>query len=547
MHVVAGTPPAVVTSSQVGAYAVTASRARAGWGTSDSVVWVVVLPPGSIADWEDENGVSKPKEKCGYQSYMRSGDRGYVIAEVDYPRPGCMFIKDDVRGSLSTIGGHEYVGAVTNPQLNGWYDGMGQHLPDLCRKRFIRGPGGEYVSQVWSNGDKRCVSSFTPRFAYRITGVRKPDGDNGPNSPYTRGHSYSAAIINAVNTGNMTWLAFGAKTTYLATADNGCSPFTDTGKASRWASCRRLYMSNRYVDPGESTQFTFSLRPDGSLVDGRRYEEAFTLIAGTTWMSNTGSTSARMTDMAMHTFAAANVASAPVGYVAVGQQGTDVKVPITLRNTGTATWFPNEVLTIGTPPGTASPYAARSWPKGPDGCRDCRAHRVTRLVPPGATYTFDLTLHLPANRKVGGVQTFYPFADVVRISDRATVPTQLKGGVFDVRVVVLPSPVGTHQVFGQGFADGGEPNAGTSGFSCVAVSNADAVSTGVTSCSVQVTTLAGQVFTASAGGSSTAGAVDVVAGLVPYDPAAGDTVVVCWAVTSTFLDGTKDDDTGCTR
>ena len=139
-HIIEGTPPAIVSDGRMATYPVKAAQAR-GWKTSDSVVWVVALPPGAVADYTGEGG---PYGKCGYQSYATSGDRRYVIAEVDYPRSGCGFASTS-RASASTIAVHEYVGAVTNPFLDGWYDGAGHHLPDLCRAKLFDGPGGERV------------------------------------------------------------------------------------------------------------------------------------------------------------------------------------------------------------------------------------------------------------------------------------------------------------------------------------------------------------------------------------------------------------------
>ena len=547
-YVVPGDLPDLVTDTQVGSYAVKASRAVPGWTTSDSVVWVVALPPHSIAD---PSGLA-PHQKCGYQGYVTSGSRRYIIAEVDYPRastsvrPGCDFIDGNPRGSATTIAAHEFVGAVTNPFMTGWYDSMDQHLPDLCRMLFIDGPGGEKVSKLWSNGDARCVSSFTPNFSYRVSMTAKPVGD-AEGSTYTRGHSYGSAVIRAKNTGNMPWLGFGAKKTYLGTADNACSAFTDR-ISTAWASCRRVLLTNNVVPARSSTEgeFVFPMRPDGSLNDGETVSETFRLIAGSTWMTNTGSTSARIGGMTLRRFAATAITPPTTGYVAVGTYGSDTSVNVTIQNTGTAPWYPREVLYIGTP--ISSPYAATGWPRGPGGCRTCRAHRVAQYVAPGGTYTFPLTLHLPDKKPLLLEKaTFYAYVDVERISDRSIDTTRL-GAKIEVQIVLVPSPVGPHDLYGIGLAssDSDGVPVGTSGFTCAAVSHADARSTSLTSCTASVTTANGATITASAPSITVDGAVALTTGSIPYDGDAGDVITVCWQARTDFLDGTSLIRNGCT-
>lgn len=67
-HILAGSPPPIASSAQVASYAVRASRERAGWKTSPSVVWVVALPPQSVAD----SATYGPYGKCGYQAHATS-------------------------------------------------------------------------------------------------------------------------------------------------------------------------------------------------------------------------------------------------------------------------------------------------------------------------------------------------------------------------------------------------------------------------------------------------------------------------------------------
>lgn len=550
-HIVDGTPATIV--REPAAYAVKADEQRSDWRTSANVVWVVALPKGSVADYDDpELG---PYGKCGYQGAAASGGRTYILAVVDYPREGCRY-DGGVRGGATTIAAHEYVGAVTNPEGTGWHDGLGQHLPDLCRARlFDNGPGGERVSMLWSNGARSCTTGEAPRWSYRVVDVHRPTGDAGSYA-YTKGHAYDGGIVRVKNTGNMAWTNTGAKKTYLATADNACSPFADSAAASGWASCRRIEMVQQSVAPGETAEFMFTLRPDGSFLDGEPDLAAhFRLVAGTTWMANTGSTMARLSGMAVRTFGAELVTGTlNTGYYAVGQPGTDAKVSVTLRNTGTATWFPREVVTIGTPQGTESAYAAPSWPTGPGGCRRCRAHRVSQLVAPGATYTFDVTLRIPDSKVIGDA-SFVVFSDVRQVGDKRIVSREAPTARIDIKVIPLPRPLGAHEVEGAGFADHGvhaddlaegtSVRASTSGFSCAGVASLDAVSTQIRACTAQVTSSSGAVWSGSAPNVRAHGPAAVTTGFVEYDSNAGDTIVVCWTVESAFLDGTRGTASGC--
>ena len=549
-HVLDVDPPDVVPYDTVVDYAVQAAGDHPGWTTNKSVVWVVALPPDALGYYERGSDT-----KCGYQNFDTRGGRPYAIALLDHPDQDCTFPDIGRRGSLTMIAAHEYVGAVANPELNGWYSryGTGDHLPDICiNAGFFRGPGGEWVEPVWSNADPdgldegECVQSFTPRFAYRVTSVSKPAGDVGLTPGYTRGHSYPGAVVTVVNTGNMPWLSFGAKKSYLGTADNLCSPFADRSTVGNWVSCRRIALPRLRVEPRRTARFVFALKPDGSLGDGRLdLVEMFRPVAGTTWMANTDSRAATLTDIDLNEFAAEVVGVPQLGVVAVGQHGTTTRVRVTLRNTGTAHWYPHEVLAIGTDAPTR--YRAADWPS------ETRAHRVGAgvvlpVTPPGAAYTFDLTLRLPAGEKdLLDTVTFFPFADVRRVADGGISVRKVTRGQIDVQLVKVHK-IPVRDVAGYGFASGDAAGtaADESGFSCLAVAGVDTTRTRITSCRATVTAAAGGSQAYEAAAVSADGPVAFTsAAWTGYRPGDGDTVSVCWAAEATFLDGTGGTHSGC--
>lgn len=549
---------------------------RLGWPTSDNTVWVIVLPPQSLADSGSSRG---PYGICGYQGYGASGGRKYAVAVLDVPTPyRCNFIENNLRGSLTTIAAHEYVGVVTNPWLNGWYDGLNQHLPDLCRALFFDGPGGEKVSRIWSDGNKGCVTSFTPTFRYRVDTRSAPPGDNGPGTVMSRGHSYKGGLFRVTNTGTMPWIPFSSTPTYLATAGDECSKFYDWTSGSGWASCRRIKLDSGGIGvlPGETTAFSFTMRPDARVLEGAGNEgQSFRLVVeNRATMTASSGSAPGITGLKIGRYNATAVVP-PGGYFAAGAAGSDVTVKVNVLNSGASTWYPNEVVNIGTPAGTSSRYAAGSWPTGPGGCRKCRAHRVKSVVPPNGNYSFDLVLHIPAGTlpvPPPPAATLLPVADVVRADTRTTVSAPyMTNGRFDVQFIVVPTVVGSHDVTGYALF-GRNPSvpdvvvpeapdlSGTAtmsaslvtlqagSFGCLAVATVDASTTAIDSCVATVTKASGEVRTYYASATSSTGAVatTVFAG-IDYDDAAGDAIRVCWSNTATFLSGSPVSRSDCAQ
>ncbi len=296
------------------------------------------------------------------------------------------------------------------------------------------------------------------------------------------------------------------------------------------------------------------------MLDGKEdLGQSFNLVTeNLAWMSPSSGSAPALTELKTSVFNATVIAP-PGGYFAAGAAGADTTVKVTVVNAGTAPWYPNEVVYIGTPPGTTSKFTAANWPKGPGGCRNCRAHRVSPLVAPGASYTFDLTLHIPA----GTLPVPAPYQDLLPVADVPRVDTGLLeskpymgAGQFRVTLVVVPKPLGYHEVTGYGLMGGTVPDLtpapttsstlalGT--FTCIAVADADALTTTVETCTVTVQHGDGTSESRSAGAATSSGSVAATGGTgLGYDPAAGDTAQVCWTASATFADGTTTRRTAC--
>ena len=545
------------TEDQVVQKAVDAYQAKKseGWRRGRNVVWIVLgQQAGGLPSDADGD--------CGKQVEGADGAANrYVVGYVDHPNGRCAALAPDVRGGYTQVAAHEYAGAVTNPYSgtnHAWQDGLEQHLPDLCQAgRVPDGPGGELVQKLWSNGHGRCVADFAPTYSYEVTEIVPPPSTE-ENGRYTPGHRYPGATIEVRNTGTMPWQTFGAWKTYLRATTPACSPLYDRTAGSGWVAgdCRFLTLRPDQENAerldivyGELAYVVFSVVPDGTLSQGEPFRQSFTVFSGPA-TSMSPSAGARP-ELAL-SIARFDAQPLTREVFAVGGPGQDVTVQVDLLNTGTATWYPNQVLYVGTPQGTTSPYAAVGWPAGPGGCRNCRAHRIGRLVKPLDVYRAPITLHVPPGTASLTIkQDFEPVADVPVATGGPPRPAHVTNGAFRVTVLVLARPLGDHEVAGYGLVQdppgtAASPHLGTGGFACLAVARAGALSTAVEHCSVTVWHADGSASSQAASGGSGPGPVAVLAGGVRYDPAAGDVAQVCWVVTAGFAGGGTSRHTGCT-
>lgn len=115
---------------------------------------------------------------CAYHTTTTDG-AGRVIAYTDLPYMtdaggscGENFVNGGNAGKLdgvSIVGGHEYAEAVTDPQLNAWYDSNGAENGDKCAwvrsgsgaARDIHLPTGDFaVQSLWSNALGDCTTTY---------------------------------------------------------------------------------------------------------------------------------------------------------------------------------------------------------------------------------------------------------------------------------------------------------------------------------------------------------------------------------------------------
>ena len=92
---------------------------------------------------------------CGYHDHI--GNVYYAVIPFVNCQ-GCVF-PGDILDTLTEVCSHEFAEAVTDPQLNAWFDpvtGPGDEIGDICNRQTTR-LGGFLVQTEWSNAQNACV------------------------------------------------------------------------------------------------------------------------------------------------------------------------------------------------------------------------------------------------------------------------------------------------------------------------------------------------------------------------------------------------------
>jgi hypothetical protein len=119
---------------------------------STSIIYGVYLPSGMKVMM---NGASC-STFCGYHSHFNYG--GLDIRYAVFPYLNCSACKLSsltVADMMTIVASHEIREAVTDPQLNAWYDGAGYEADDKCawHNLYRMADGGFVVQPEYSNGD----------------------------------------------------------------------------------------------------------------------------------------------------------------------------------------------------------------------------------------------------------------------------------------------------------------------------------------------------------------------------------------------------------
>ena len=118
--------------------------------TTADTLYFVYLPPGVVSILGTDRSCSG---FCGYHNHI-GGVRYAVIPFANCS--GCSF-PGEFLDTLTEVSSHELAEAITDPDLNAWWDsGAGDEIGDICNRQTTR-LGGFLVQTEWSNEQHACV------------------------------------------------------------------------------------------------------------------------------------------------------------------------------------------------------------------------------------------------------------------------------------------------------------------------------------------------------------------------------------------------------
>jgi hypothetical protein len=133
-------------------------------GASSSTLYGIFFPAGTKVTL---SGGASCTSFCGYHNHF--GYNGQQIKYAVFPYPncsGCVLSGLTAADMLTIVGSHEIREAVTDPELNAWYDRRGYEGDDKCvwHNLYRMTTGGFYVQPEYSNGGTVAASGFSATY-----------------------------------------------------------------------------------------------------------------------------------------------------------------------------------------------------------------------------------------------------------------------------------------------------------------------------------------------------------------------------------------------
>jgi hypothetical protein len=134
-----------------------------GGAIDTSTVYEVFLPSGYYSTSGGSTSCGGPNlQYCAYHSHFSSGGKDVKYGSMPYPScSGCQWTGWTTQENFEHFICHETREAVTDEDLNAWYDRTGAEADDKCAwspSPFL-GTGGYGYQYEWSNADKKCVKT----------------------------------------------------------------------------------------------------------------------------------------------------------------------------------------------------------------------------------------------------------------------------------------------------------------------------------------------------------------------------------------------------
>lgn len=134
-------------------------QALQGWITNGTIpqpngntLYFVYLPPGVTSVLQ---GVRSCQSFCGYHGVV--SNTIFYAVEPFITCAGCTF--GEVINSLTKVSSHELCEAITDPDLNGWYDDTppNNEIGDICNSD-VQQLDGYTIQSEWSNKANTCLT-----------------------------------------------------------------------------------------------------------------------------------------------------------------------------------------------------------------------------------------------------------------------------------------------------------------------------------------------------------------------------------------------------
>lgn len=151
------TPGNCITDAQIQAEIAKVMTAQ-GWTGGIDKIFMVYTAQGEGSCFDSTSTQCAYTYYCAYHSYFLSGSTPVVYANMPYGNPSNCQVSgtpspnnNAAADTVATAAAHEITEAVTDPELDAWFDASGNEIGDLCAYNYgtNRFDGGK-ANQVWN-------------------------------------------------------------------------------------------------------------------------------------------------------------------------------------------------------------------------------------------------------------------------------------------------------------------------------------------------------------------------------------------------------------
>ena len=138
---------------------------------STNVIYGVYFPAGMKVTLQ---GGTSCRSFCGYHGNFNYNGHDIKYASFPYLNcSACMLSGLSVADMMTIVTSHEIREAVTDPDLNAWFDGAGYEADDKCawHNLYQTATGSFWVQPEFSNGGTVTASGFTATYPQLPSGA----------------------------------------------------------------------------------------------------------------------------------------------------------------------------------------------------------------------------------------------------------------------------------------------------------------------------------------------------------------------------------------